>query len=84
MQRLVIRAGSNRHVGRIRQERRLARQVAITAIAVDFQGRARVIGFVGLLRLMLMAVVAKVRRLTPFMLAIRGRRCPGILERQHA
>ena len=65
-------------------KRRLAKEMTILAIAMEFRGLALVIRirFFGL-SLMLMAMVAEMRGMALLMLAIDGRRCPGVLERQN-
>lgn len=64
------------------QERYLARRVAIATVRMDLDHLVGVVWQVSL-HVMLMRVVAKVlRALFIFVLAIRGRRCPGKLERK--
>ena len=63
---------------------RLTKEMAVLAIAMKLLGaafaiRIRLIG----LPLVLMAVMAEMRSMALLMLAIDGRRCPGILERQN-
>lgn len=60
----------------------MRKQVAILAIAVNILRLCLPIGFVRL-RFVLMRMVTKMRRRTLLMLAVDGRRRPGVLERQN-
>lgn len=73
--------GNRRHRG---DKWRLTKEMAVLAIAMKLLGvafaiRIRLVG----LPLVLMAVMTEMRGMALLMLAIDGRRCPGILERQH-
>lgn len=77
--------GSDQTDGRCRSDKwRLAKELTVFAIAMEllhltFAIHVRLIG----LPLVLMAMVTEMRGMALLMLAIDGRRCPGILERQN-
>lgn len=71
------------HLGKGGQKRGLSCKLTNTTVIMDLRCFFLVFRLIGLLRLMLMTVMAEVGSRLILVLAIGGRRCPGILERQH-